>query len=126
MEALVAILVPLGSFAMVFGIVYLRISSIHREKMAMIEAGMDPGNYKDDRIRNPNRLIRYICLLILVPIGVLIGRSVNAGLELSPKHSALIFAFIFGGIALAISYIIEKRITEKDSVKEKSNLHKID
>lgn len=37
-EVLIPILVPLGAFAMVFGIVYLK----SRENMAMIERGLNP------------------------------------------------------------------------------------
>ena len=36
------ILVPLGLFAMIFGIVYLLVTSRNRERMALIERGADP------------------------------------------------------------------------------------
>ena len=36
------IIIPLAAFAMVFGIVYLAITSTNRKELAMIEAGMNP------------------------------------------------------------------------------------
>ena len=42
-EMLVAILIPLGFFTMVFGIVYM----YKRENLAMIEKGMNPKNQPD-------------------------------------------------------------------------------
>ena len=37
---LTALLIPIALFAMVFGIVYIVITASHRQKIAMIEAGM--------------------------------------------------------------------------------------
>jgi len=40
-EMITAILIPLGAFAMIFGIIYLRT----RENLAMLEKGMNPKRY---------------------------------------------------------------------------------
>ena len=40
------ILVPLGLFAMIFGIVYLGVTSRNRERMALIERGADPALFE--------------------------------------------------------------------------------
>ncbi len=43
----VEIIIPLAAFAMIFGIVYLGVTSHHRKEIAMIEAGMNPNKKKE-------------------------------------------------------------------------------
>ncbi|HMC97431.1 MAG TPA: DUF6249 domain-containing protein [Flavobacteriales bacterium] len=42
------ILIPISFFAMSFGIVYLIVTSRHRQRMALIEKGMDPNLIKSN------------------------------------------------------------------------------
>jgi hypothetical protein len=78
---LIPILVPIAMFAMIFGIVYL----YKRERMAMIERGMDPRGYKPQSA--PYQNLKWGLLLI------------GAGL-------GLCLAYI---LDLFISYLIEKK-----------------
>ena len=66
-ELLVPILVPLGAFAMVFGIIYLRT----RENMAMIEKGMNPKAYANRPA--PYRNLKSGLLFLGAGIGLLIA-----------------------------------------------------
>ena len=43
----IEVLIPIAMFALIFGCVYISVTSKHRQRMAMIEKGMDPGNLKD-------------------------------------------------------------------------------
>lgn len=114
MHEIVQIVIPLSAFAMVFGIVYLGITSSHREKMAMIEAGMNPNESKNVK----HIKLRSALLLIFVPLGILVGNMVGRYTEvLEQDESGLIFAFLFGGIGLTLAYWIEKRPTSHDSDK---------
>jgi len=102
----VEILIPLGAFAMIFGIVYLGVTSKHREKMAMIEAGMNP----EDSNNKSHSKIRSGLLFVLVPIGIIVGNLLSPKIEmLKNDELGLIFAFLFGGIALVTSYFLEKK-----------------
>ena len=115
MNTIVDILIPLGFFAMAFGIVFVSVNAHHKSKMAMIAAGIDPRDPEERGERkDPGRLIKYVFLLILVPIGILVGRAAHEGLGLSPKHASLIFAFIFGGIALGLTFLIEQMRDKKN------------
>ena len=64
---LIPILVPIASFAMVFGIYYLR----NREKMAMIERGMDPRSYKPRSA--PYQNLKWGLLLLGAGIGLFLS-----------------------------------------------------
>jgi len=101
-----ALLVPIAMFAMVFGIVYFAIITSHREKIAMIEAGMNPAE-ENRKEKNHNKL-RIALLFVFVPIGILVGRLSFQSLGMEAEICQLVFAFLFGGIGLALTYILEQ------------------
>lgn len=108
----VAVLVPMGAFAMIFGIVYLGVTASHREKMAMIEAGMNP----NDSDNKKHSKIRTALLFFLVPLGIVVGNLLSSQIEmLKNDELGLIFAFLFGGIALIISYFLEKKFNNESN-----------
>ncbi|WP_428328023.1 DUF6249 domain-containing protein [Mucilaginibacter sp.] len=108
---MVAILVPLALFAMIFGIVYLG----KRERMAMIERGMDPRRYKPQSA--PFQNLKWGLLLIGAGLGLffayLLDRTVFV--KTQDDNEAIYFALIaiFGGIGLFLSYLIEKKENDK-------------
>jgi len=107
----VEILVPMGAFAMVFGIVYVGVTANHRKEIAMIEAGMNPNEKKESN----HSKIKKALLLLLVPLGIFVGNVLpNVIPNLERSSTALVFAFLFGGIALTASYFIEKKLETKE------------
>ncbi len=111
MGELVPIALFLGAFAMVFGIRYLS----NKEKMAMIERGMDPGLSKSIVAPKPFLSLKFGLLLVGLGIGLLVALFVAKLNNLTEEESvAVYFGFlgIFGGIGLIVSYVIEKNWIE--------------
>ena len=115
-----AILVPITlficTFAMVFGIRYLS----NKEKMAMIERGIDPGVHK--ATPKPFMSLKFGLLLVGLGIGLLValftvrgvfGSEMNNGEE--GQAVAIYFGCIgiFGGLGLITSYFVEKKWLDK-------------
>jgi len=104
---LAGIIISLGFFAMIFGIFYLN----KREKMAMIERGMDPRGYKVQPA--PYQNLKWGLLLIGAGVGLFLAfifdRTVFASTR--DENEAIFFALIavFGGLGLVVSYNIEKK-----------------
>jgi hypothetical protein len=103
MEDLVRILIPIAGCAMIFGIVYVVITANNRENMAMIEAGMNPKSPKVNR----HSKLRIGLLFLMVPIGILVGNFIHKLFGMEAETAAVVFAFLFGGIALTATYFIE-------------------
>lgn len=115
------ILVPITfficTFAMIFGIRYFS----NKEKMAMIERGIDPGVRKTTP--QPFLSLKFGLLLVGLGIGLLVAMFTVRGLFNAATMSdgeegqavAIYFGFIgiFGGLGLIISYIIEKKWLDK-------------
>jgi hypothetical protein len=113
-KELIAIMVPLGFFAMIFGIVYLQ----KREKMAMIERGMDPRRYKPQSA--PYQNLKWGLLLIGAGLGLFIACVLDRTVFVASMddNEAIYFSLIaiFGGLGLFMSYRIEKKeVTEKEA-----------
>ena len=101
-ELLIPILVPLGLFAMIFGLVYLQ----KRENLAMIEKGMNPKNRAVGPA--PFRNLKWGLLLVGSGIGLLLAYFIDLTVR-SQDPEALYFSLVAigGGIGLIISYKIE-------------------
>jgi hypothetical protein len=117
---LAGILIPLGFFTMIFGVVYLN----KREKLAMIERGMDPRTYKPQSA--PYQNLKWGLLLIGAGVGLflsfILDHSIYSNLDedsIPPLYFALIA--IFGGLGLYLSYRIEKKevLDKEDRTLEK-------
>ncbi len=113
MEEAVAFLVPMSFFALIFGIIYLH----SREKMAMIERGMDP------RINRPKTWL-YVTLkwgsfLIGVGVGLLLSFMLEETAFKNIEGDGIVAVYfgnilIFGGLGLIASYLIEKKHLDKE------------
>src|SRR6202790_1471496 len=117
LSVLIGILVPIALFAMVFGIVYLA----KRERLAMIERGMDPRRYKPQSA--PFQNLKWGLLLIGAGTGLFLAylldhtlfNNVGRGFD-NDANVAIYFALIaiFGGLGLFLSYRIEKKEVDKE------------
>lgn len=114
------ILVPITFFiataAMVFGMRYLA----NKEKMAMIERGIDPGVRKSTP--QPFLSLKFGLLLVGLGIGLVVALFAVRGLfgtdmDSGERGQAVAMYFgcigIFGGMGLIVSYIIEKKWLDK-------------
>lgn len=106
MEVLVPITLFIGAFAMVFGIRYLS----NKEKMAMIERGIDPGINRASP--KPFLSLKFGLLMVGLGIGLLLALFVTLQAKLQEDEAVPVYfglLSVFGGIGLIISYIIEKK-----------------
>jgi hypothetical protein len=119
-ELLIPILVPLGAFAMIFGIIYLKT----KENMAMIEKGLNPKQFANRPA--PYRNLKNGLLFVGAGIGLLIAYFVDWNMKTSSANyndddnPAIYFACIAigGGLGLILSYAIEK----KEVLNKKSDI----
>ncbi|MCC8409504.1 LPXTG cell wall anchor domain-containing protein [Mucilaginibacter sp. UR6-1] len=105
-KILIPILITLGLFALIFGIYYFR----NRERMAMIERGMNP-HVKPQSA--PYQNLKWGLLLLGAGLGLFLAsvltRTILTGDE--DENVAIYFGliFMFGGLGLFLSYRIEKK-----------------
>jgi O-antigen/teichoic acid export membrane protein len=110
---LIPILISLGAFAMIFGLVYLG----NREKMAMIEKGMNP---REKVRRSAPGYLKWGMLLIGAGVGLLLAFLIDTLMiphEVEPAAVYFSLIAIGGGIGLVASY----RMDKKELVEREAN-----
>ena len=113
-ELLIPILVPLGLFAMIFGIVYLQ----KKENLAMIDKGMNP-KLSSQRGPEPFKNLKWGLLLVGAGIGLFLAYLFDQYMSRNDENEALYFALIAigGGTGLIISYKMEmKELNRRNAI----------
>ncbi|GJM59886.1 MULTISPECIES: DUF6249 domain-containing protein [Persicobacter] len=122
---LIPILVPLSAFLMVFGIVYILTTARNRERLAMIEKGMDP----TDLMKGPERKNRFsslknALLALGVGLGGIIGFFIQGGQDFSDFLQSPVNIFLMiigGGLGLLTYYFIASKIEQKEKEEDSSS-----
>ena len=132
MHDLEGIVVPISMFGAMFGICYLYFTTRNRERMALIEKGIDASIlFKKNKIDYSRWTLKLGLLIIGVGVGISLG-IIASNMYFDAFHiknysnnyymytqdiSAEIIvplAFLFGGVGLLISYFIERKHNNKN------------
>ncbi len=110
----VEILVPIAMFAMVFGVVYIAVTTRNKERLALIEKGADPELFKAKaQPENGQRTMKAGLFFMGIAMGILAGYFLSrGGMEETPAYFSMIF--LFGGIALVVSHYLQKKNQENE------------
>jgi len=112
----VGLLVPIGSFAMIFGIVYLVVTSRNRERMALIERGADPALFESKKRANTGGVMKYGLFLFGIGLGIVVAYFVaSGGMEEGAAYPSMIF--VFGGLSLIAAYLWQRKLDKEDETK---------
>jgi ABC-type cobalamin transport system permease subunit len=111
METLIAFI---ALFATVFGIMYVFYNTRNKERLALIEKGADASLFNTGKVRNQfgwgKFSLKSGMLLIGIGLGIIAG-AIFESARVFPDAVAGYFSmiFIFGGLALVLFYLIERR-----------------
>jgi hypothetical protein len=104
---MVEILIPLGFFASIFGIVYIIISARNRERLALIEKGMDSSIFqKNNKPNGKYAALMFGILFIGLSIGLIAGAALSRMDVLPDPVPYFAMILLFGGGSLLIYYMI--------------------
>jgi len=110
------VIIPITLFASIFGIVYMFLTTRHKERIAMIEKGMDVSLLtKKSENSSPINfwVIKVGLLMVGVAIGTFIGSLASKGL-MGEDEAYPTMILLFGGLALISSYFLEKKLRKAD------------
>jgi hypothetical protein len=99
---------PVLVLIVIFGFIYaiVNLGVRRKERMMMLDKGADPSLFQNTKPGLAG--IRYGLLLIGVAVGILLGNIIEATTCLEEEVSYFSMIFLFGGIALVVSYFMEK------------------
>jgi positive regulator of sigma E activity len=109
-----ALLIPYAGMVLGGVIAYTAIMSGHKQKMAMIEAGMNPvkEEKKAEMVGKKYSRLRTALLFVFVPMGILLGQLFFEDMGMRRSIASLILAFLFGGIAMAVAWYVHRKDPE--------------
>lgn len=103
----VSILVPIGFFVMLFGILYVYYTTRNRERLAMIEKGADASLFQNpDRISN---IFKWGMFMVGIAVGIILGSAFASANIMDEGVSYPSMIFLFGGLSLIVVHLIEKK-----------------
>ncbi len=106
------ILIPIVFFGAIFGIFYLYITARNKERLSMIEKGADASMFSTKR-KYYAMTLKIGMLLIGISLGILIGSLIDQYTMLPEEVGYFSMIFLFGGIALVINALMEKKESQE-------------
>ncbi len=107
------ILIPLVVFGAMFGIVWVVVSARNRERMAMIEKGVDPKDFITKKSYSIYGILKWALLLVGVGLGIFLGSLLDTYTSMPEEATYFACALFFGGAGLAIAFMIQKKAPEE-------------
>ena len=109
------IIIPVTLFASIFGIIYLFLMTRNKERLAMIEKGMDV-SLLSKRQGGQSPLNYWVIKIGFLMIGLALGIIVASLAESNGMHEDQAYPsmiLLFGGLALISSYFVELKLRSK-------------
>jgi CBS domain containing-hemolysin-like protein len=117
-EGIVALFVPIVGSIGLFTMLIMMRSYSNKERMAMIERGMNPADLKVwmRRRNDPYRSIRLACTAVGVGVGLFVGNVLRSTDINMFNRSGIVagLTFVCGGLGLLIGFFIQYGL-KKDS-----------
>ncbi|WP_026632291.1 DUF6249 domain-containing protein [Dyadobacter alkalitolerans] len=103
------VIISLGVFAAIFGIIYVFLVTRHRERIALIEKGANASIFESNSfISYPT--LKFGMLFVGVGLGILTGNFLENYYEFNRGTAYLSMTFLLGGISLILNFIIERKM----------------
>ncbi|WP_167605539.1 DUF6249 domain-containing protein [Maribellus sediminis] len=102
--------VPIGFFLAVFAILYVYWTTRTKERLALVEKGLDAGIFKGEC--SQLALVKWGIFLIAIGLGVVAGfalsRTIN---EVVAFFTAIL---VCGGVGLIVAYLVTNKLLKKE------------
>jgi len=109
MDDLKHIVITLGAFLGIFGIFYVFMMTRYKERMAMIERGVDASIFAGAE-KSFSLTLKLGMLCVGVALGIIVGGILHDFYDFSKGTSFLAMIFLFGGLSLIINFLIERKL----------------
>ena len=113
-------IIPIAMFLMIFGIVYVFLTTRNKERLALIEKGADAGVFTKGKSTTGagGRLIilNLACLLMGIGIGVFVALILERYTSLDPDGIYPACIFTMAGLGLFIGFTLSKRLDHQSDI----------
>ncbi len=106
------IFVPIGFFLMIFAILYVYYTTRSRERLALIEKGVDASIFKIDPERKRLDLVKWGVFMVGLGVGVVGGFALSSIMnEVVAFFTAIL---VCGGVGLIVAYFVVSKLAQNE------------
>lgn len=113
MEEFIPIVGIVATFGTIFGVVYIIFMTRHREKMALIESGMDADMLEPKKKRKYG-LLKNGIIAMGIGVGLLVGEMLYTFTNMTEEVAYLSMVFLSGGASMLFYHNKVKKLEEKE------------
>ncbi len=110
-DSLTGLFGAVGFFAAVVLTLYFYFRSRNKERMAMIDKGIE---FPVKKTSSPAKAIKTGVFLIGIALGIFFGHIIGKYTVIDEVVAFFVMILLFGGIALTLNYIIEQKLKKRD------------
>ena len=110
------LIVFLALFGTIFGIAYVFLTTRNRERLALIEKGVEASlfNSKGSKFSIAKFILNLALLFIGIGVGVFIGNYLAETLNMKEEVTIPSMLFIFGGLGLVVGFFVTRNLEAKE------------
>lgn len=112
MEEITGLIAVIGLFGGIILSLYFYFRARNRERMAMIEKGMEL-QFKP-KSTNPIRTLKAGIFTVGIALGIFMGYIVGSYTSIDEVVSFFVMILLFGGIALTLNYVLEIKLNKRE------------
>lgn len=101
------IFISLAVFGSIFGIVFVVITARNRERLSMIEKGINPLEYRSKS--NNGGLLKWALLIVGLGLGFFVGSVIENYTTIQEEPAYFGSVLFFGGLGLLVAYLMERK-----------------
>ena len=104
--------VPIGFFLALFAILYVFWTTRTKERLALVEKGIDANIFKKDPVGKRLDLVKWGIFMIALAIGVVTGFLLSNAINEVVAFFTMIL--LFGGLGLIVAYFVTNALAKKE------------
>lgn len=110
------IIIFLALFGTIFGIAYVFLTTRNKERLALIEKGMDASMLvsKGPKFSIAKFILNIALLFMGIGLGIFVGNYLAGSLNMDKDFMIPSMVFIFGGLGLVAGFFITRKLEKED------------
>jgi L-cystine uptake protein TcyP (sodium:dicarboxylate symporter family) len=103
------VIITIVIFGALFGIVYVFLVTRHRERMTMLERGLDASVFAPPK-QSFSLTLKFGMLFVGIALGILAGYGLHQHYGMTEEWAFLSMMFLLGGLALIANFLVERKL----------------
>ncbi|MCF0056233.1 DUF6249 domain-containing protein [Dyadobacter sp. CY356] len=109
-----SVIIALGAFSAIFGIAYVFMMTRHRERISMIDKGVDASIFVGKNNPSLSPTLKFGMLSVGIALGIITANILRHIFYFEKGIAFTSMIFLFGGLSLIANFLIERKLDRKE------------